>query len=777
MVKVVLDDAAGATPGGIPYEFEIFDPRSISSTRIVLTAELLEGPFAGEIERTVWTGSFKSSGAGTIDRWEASVLGQRHYTLEFDPGIRTAHLFDDFDAAFTAGIDYTGNRFANLLEGGGGNDHLDGGGGSDTLRGFRGADALIGGGGNDDLDGGRGRDSMAGGSGNDLYRVSLAEGDSVVERADGGHDTIVLLDGWGYYMPDNVEDVRVETETSPGANVIGNDLDNVMRQAAMGGPLGGARGDDLLIGAEGGDFLYGGDGNDEVRGGGGGDVVAGEAGRDRLLGGGGDDWLEGYAGNDRLDGGNGDDNLKGGDGRDVMTGGGGEDLFFFLFATESGASAAARDTITDFVSGIDQVDVSNFASDFIGNGSFTGNGRRGQLSPGHPAGRRRRRRAGRVQRRRSRARRTSRAAISSFRQEGDPEWKSACSTPPAPPSGTEGLNTLGEPNLPDRMRSSNPSSSDRRPGSPGLLEFAIPNLRDRLFRRPRLRDPTRQSGSSGSSAFRASISETREYFDGKLAVKIDLLAPTSAPAVRHRLFGRQLDTGIQFVGNAFANEMHGGEGDDTLRGQGGNDFLAAGLGDDRLFGGEGNDRLFGDLGTDRMAGGTGNDTYVRSVRRRRDRRARRRRPRYRLQQRDHPARAQRRGARPRGLRADRRHRQRRRQRAPRRFGRQRAEGPRRPRQAFGRRRRRHPGRRRRKRRARRRPQPGHPLGRRRRRPLPLRGGAGIRSRRGRPRPDLRLPVRNRHHRPRGHRRAERTGAATTPSPTSARPPSPATPGS
>ncbi len=293
MVKVVLDDAAGATPGGIPYEFEIFDPRSISSTRIVLTAEILEGPFAGEIERTVWTGSFKSSGVGTVDRWEASVLGQRHYTLEFDPGIRTAHLFDDFDAAFTAGIDYTGNRFANLLEGDGGNDRLDGGGGSDTLRGFRGADTLIGGAGNDDLDGGRGRDSMAGGSGNDLYRVSLAEGDSVVERADGGHDTIVLLDGWGYYMPDNVEEVRVDTDGSLGANVVGNDLDNVMRQAAIGGPLSGARGDDLLIGAEGGDSLYGDEGNDEVRGAGGGDHVAGGAGRDLLLGGGGDDYRRG----------------------------------------------------------------------------------------------------------------------------------------------------------------------------------------------------------------------------------------------------------------------------------------------------------------------------------------------------------------------------------------------------------------------------------------------------------------------------------------------------
>jgi hypothetical protein len=99
--------------------------------------------------------------------------------------------------------------------------------------------------------------------------------------------------------------------------------------------------------------------------------VAGGAGRDRLLGGGGADTLEGYIGNDRMDGGNGADWMTGGTGRDTMTGGDGDDRFTF-YEGDSGASAATRDSITDFVSGIDLLDIESFASKFIGGDDFTG---------------------------------------------------------------------------------------------------------------------------------------------------------------------------------------------------------------------------------------------------------------------------------------------------------------------------------------------------------------------------------------------------------------------
>jgi Ca2+-binding RTX toxin-like protein len=109
--------------------------------------------------------------------------------------------------------------------------------------------------------------------------------------------------------------------------------------------------------------------------------------------------------------------------------------------------------------------------------------------------------------------------------------------------------------------------------------------------------------------FKGLVSETREYFDGHLAVRT-----VFSPDIRAQQFitdgYRQSNDGSRFFGNDFANEFNSGEGDDILRGEGGNDRLMARLGDDRLFGDAGNDYLFGDGGVDRMACGAGNDSYL-----------------------------------------------------------------------------------------------------------------------------------------------------------------------
>lgn len=61
------------------------------------------------------------------------------------------------------------------------------------------------------------------------------------------------------------------------------------------------------------------------------------------------------------------------------------------------------------------------------------------------------------------------------------------------------------------------------------------------------------------------------------------------------------------TGNALANTITGGNGNDSLSGLGGNDLLRGGNGTDRLDGGDGNDTLQGDGGTDTLLGGAGND--------------------------------------------------------------------------------------------------------------------------------------------------------------------------
>ncbi len=60
---------------------------------------------------------------------------------------------------------------------------------------------------------------------------------------------------------------------------------------------------------------------------------------------------------------------------------------------------------------------------------------------------------------------------------------------------------------------------------------------------------------------------------------------------------------------AFATDLSGAGGDDSLLGQDGNDDLHGGTGKDTLIGGKGADHLHGDEGLDRLLGGLGNDTY------------------------------------------------------------------------------------------------------------------------------------------------------------------------
>ncbi len=175
--------------------------------------------------------------------------------------------------------------------------------------------------------------------GNDLYLI-----DSPMTRitdTGAGHD---IVQSWcSFRLFDGLEVLNLRGAAD--LNGFGNDLANSIT---------GTAGKNLLIGGGGADTLYGAAGDDTLTGGFGADV---------------------------LRGGVGDDVLRGQQGKDVLTGGLGHDTFVFAGLGDTSTLVGTADTITDFVTGVDHIDLSaidanttnalaNDAFDFIGTQSF-----------------------------------------------------------------------------------------------------------------------------------------------------------------------------------------------------------------------------------------------------------------------------------------------------------------------------------------------------------------------------------------------------------------------
>ncbi len=322
----------------------------------------------------------------------------------------------------TANLNGTGNALNNVITGNAGNNVMNGGtgidtvsyaaataavtvglvptipqntggAGSDTIANFENLtgsafdDFLTGNTGNNRIDGGLGNDRLTGGFGNDTYVVD-ASGDVVTEAAGAGTDSVISTITWTLQS-------TLENLTLNGAAVIngsGNSAGNVLIGNVAVNTLSGNAGNDTLNGGAGNDTLNGGTGNDTYVVDSTGDVIVepGTAATEidsvnssvnwilgarlenltligtGLITGGGNtlgntitgnvavNTLNGYAGNDTLNGGGGNDVLIGSAGSDRLTGGTGGDVFVFN-------STVGSDTITDFVSGTDDLRISQSA--------------------------------------------------------------------------------------------------------------------------------------------------------------------------------------------------------------------------------------------------------------------------------------------------------------------------------------------------------------------------------------------------------------------------------
>ena len=290
-----------------------------------------------------------------------------------------------------------------------GNDFLLGTATSDIIKGNAGNDVLSGMAGSDILDGGLGIDTLKGGLGNDSYFVDATK-DLVIENSAQGVDKVVTT--VNYTLAVNVENLVLAATATIAGKVVGatsgtgNTLSNVIVGNDLGNTLNGLAGNDTIDGGLGikGDVLVGGVGDDtyflnnrldkitEAAGVAGGldtalakvDVIAlsnhveilrlleivnnedgssmatygtGNTIANMIFGNSGDNQLSGLGGNDTINGGAGNDGLIGGIGNDTLTGGSGSDYFVFDKALST-TTAPNVDTITDFKSGEDTIQLS-----------------------------------------------------------------------------------------------------------------------------------------------------------------------------------------------------------------------------------------------------------------------------------------------------------------------------------------------------------------------------------------------------------------------------------
>ena len=546
----------------------------------------------------------------------------------------------------------------------------------------------------DKIDGGAGADIMDGGNGNDTYFVDNA-GDVITEVAGGGGgtDTVIVTTNANFTLADNLENLTLQG-TNNGQTGTGNNLANVIIGSAarntingLGGAdtlYGGAEndtmnggdgddtmygelnlaptdpnfaitGNDTMNGGNGNDTMFGENGNDTMNGDAGDDTMNGGAGNDTMSGGTGNDTMNGDAGNDTLNGGDGADTLNGGDGIDRIVGGAGvdslwggdgADVFVFNGTAGSntvndigtngltGANVAGLETINDFQSGIDRIDLTGIDA----NGSATGNpgftmvtdftGVRGQM----------------------------RFDATNGVLEGDVNGDSVADfrlkinayVPPGPQpqavpqlqlsptdfvqvaniqtavanqaiaegTGTNSTHTFnisltGPAAVDTYIRyavtgtGGNPANAADFVGNvlpSGVIFIAAGQTAPA---QPLTITVVGDAVSESNEGFQVTISNITTDQAGNSPSTAVVLGTTSATSI---INNDDVATGITINGDNRNNTQNGGAGNDTLNGNGGNDTQNGFAGNDTLNGGAGNDTMNGGDGDDLMNGGAGFDT-------------------------------------------------------------------------------------------------------------------------------------------------------------------------
>ena len=333
-----------------------------------------------------------------------------------------------------------------MIMGGLGNNSLDGGAGDDDLSGGDDTDIINGGDGNDKIDGGGGTgDKLYGGDGDDVIIFTQTASPSIVDGgagtnilqlspsggeidfssmassaitginsiefasdgkvifsmaqldlllktqgSDGSGENLVIKTTAAYDLNGKGFNTKIDIITLDGTGSTGGVFTGILGTAPVAPAADGTGG---VVGYLPSNVMLGGTGNSTLTGG----ISA-----DTLTGGVGNDVLNGNNGVDVLAGGAGTDVLTGGDGADVLTGGTGNNIFNYTgiaadkLRAESGSAPATGketattapdittiDTLTDFKTGLDKIQLSATAMTTLLGSSYTKGTTAGLQTTGH----------------------------------------------------------------------------------------------------------------------------------------------------------------------------------------------------------------------------------------------------------------------------------------------------------------------------------------------------------------------------------------------------------
>ena len=315
-------------------------------------------PGGDRIFETIWDGGGNDTydfsnylSSVTVDlapgAWSQLSFGQTANLGGPNPGsIANALLYHDDARSLIENA--VGTPVSDIIRGNLAGNRLDGGNGADKLYGLVGKDILIGNLGPDLLDGGEGVDAASYADDNGAVFVNLTLGQGYGNAAQG--DTYISIE-----------------------NVIGTSFNDFLIGDTGANRLDGSGGDDILIGALGADVLVGGSGIDWASY----EDNSGAVFVNLTLNAGSNNAAQDdtYDGIENLKGGLFDDffignelanRLEGAMGADTLLGAGGADTFVFTYAPGATSTwgKANVDTILDFTSGTDKIELA--ASAFSG---------------------------------------------------------------------------------------------------------------------------------------------------------------------------------------------------------------------------------------------------------------------------------------------------------------------------------------------------------------------------------------------------------------------------